>query len=312
MSRYFHISPWVLLLTISTIFFSCESSIEYTCSDFKSRVVLESIFSPDSSWHVQVTKSKCRFNPDEEIFIDDVNVQITNISADPQYDLNVDRLDKSQFHVKNKCIPGNLYRILVESIIDGELVRSEAFGRVPAVPETFVDIREIKNDAGVSYFEIDFKLKQSGIEENYYIMNLVDLGEEESDIVIDTLGNGNEGGTQSPNENAIVDFRNGSDGLDLEFIDKDDFTSGEYNGTMYTPVRSNISGPNGSLANKKYAMRVRSVSQDLFEFYKTLDEYDNSNPYAGSISNPLDIHSNVSNGFGIFSGYNQTLHLIKP
>lgn len=290
------------------LFSSCVSSIEYPCNDFLAEVVIHSVFSPDSSWHVDVTKSKCRFDENDDFIIPNVEVTITNISADPNYDLNVEDQGNGRFHVTNKSIPGNIYRISVEAQINDEIIFAESFGQVPNVPEPIVEVKEYLDDGGQKFYEIDFKLRENEYDENYYIMNLVEIDDEENPA--DSLGNGNQDGVPFEYDSEIT-FRNEETGFATEYIDKNDFNGGEYNNTIITPIGKNGNN-SGGFEEGKYIMNIQSVSEDLFIYYKTLEEYKSHTGPNSSISDPIAIHSNIKNGLGIFGAYNQTRHLIKP
>ncbi len=300
-----------LIVAFAAILGSCVSSVEIPCNDFEAEVVIFSVFSPDSTWNVLINQSKCRFEDSDDLTIPNVEVSIKNISASPNYNVNLENLGKGVYRVKSKAIPGNTYRISVVAQLNDEIVFAESLGKVPSVPETIVEVTEYLNDAGMQYYEIDFKLKSKEEDENYYLMNLVELNDQ-GEIIVDTLGNGGSNGGSTPFDyDSEVTFRNGSDGFNLEFIDKDDFSGGEYNNTITTPAREDEEGE-GGFDGKRYAMNVQSVSGDLFQYYKSIEKYNSHQGPGSSISVPLEIHSNIKNGLGIFGAYNQTLHHIKP
>lgn len=50
-------------------------------------------------------------------------------------------------------------------------------------------------------------------------------------------------------------------------------------------------------------VRVMTVSKDLYEYYKSMEVYRLRGTINSSITQPVDIHSNVENGLGIFAGF---------
>ena len=61
--------------------------------------------------------------------------------------------------------------------------------------------------------------------------------------------------------------------------------------------------PPPAQASKVPMLRLMTVSEDLYEYYKSLEDYLKYNNNSASVIEPQKIYSNIKGGYGIFAGY---------
>lgn len=307
-----YIPQFILLFCLAACISGCDYNLNFSCDDFESEVVIYSLFTPGDTWNIEVSKSKCRFDEEDSNLLENADVKVFNVTGSTTYPIKVTPEGNGIYRVAQKPISGNQYRILVTAIIDDETIYSDAISTVPEIPDPKVNVLEKENNEGHTFMEVDFSLQKVDTEENYYIINFIETIQDEeveegTEIEIDTLGQGGGSTGGSSFLDPGIDFR--GDEFEI-FIGNGEFSDeGKYT-KKYTTRPYNTASEQD--VNLKFVLVVQSVAKDVFEYKKTLYDYKNGNFSGSNLADPLEVHSNIGNGLGIFGAYNQTSHIITP
>lgn|GEM_PF-2450556 len=63
-------------------------------------------------------------------------------------------------------------------------------------------------------------------------------------------------------------------------------------------------GGDEEVVSDKFELRVMTISKELHDYYKSVEEYYKFNP-TSTVVQPSKVHSNVKNGYGMFAGYHE-------
>lgn len=305
MKKYFIISI-AIFSSLSALWFSaCETTEQI--DDFpiiKPQIVLNSMLSPDSTWVFQVSRSLS--------VLDNANTNLLTQAKVTVYDDNNKELFSTQ-SVNNRGyfeyqgqLPevGKNYRVEVSS---DKFNTVKASCQIPVKVEV-TKIKTIIKDSSTwwDYFnkrsygnisgEVSVSFKDPANEENYYILEFatVDtfiwddgMGNKIMNIEKQYLVQGNE-------EHPVVDAIN-----DKGFIFSDQFIDGQvFTFTMPLEDYNFYEG-------KNYLVQLKSLSREAYLYYRSLAVYvtRQDNPFA----EPVQVYSNIENGFGVFAAYNMSV-----
>ncbi len=288
---------FVMIATWLVGFTSCEKNVNVNFDDFEPSLIVQSVFSPDSSWYIDVSKTKSIFDSNTDLGIDDASITITNLTGN--YILSVENLGNGKYYVPNKSIPGHYYRIVVSApTFENVIVTSS--DRVPEAPDFEVFIDEKNSSSGLPYYEIAYKLEENPDNENFYVVEFYDLSDNPE-------GPNNEEAEEGVIGDIRFNTRDSISGFNIKgFIANSDFSNGTYEGKYNDPslLVSNSSN--------RIGMTIQSVSKDLFEYLRSSAIIEQSNVSNSNLSTPPQPHTNIENGLGIFGAYNETMYLITP
>jgi hypothetical protein len=215
---------------------------------------------------------------------------------------------------------GKSYRIVVT--VDGRAVSAET--RIPAQAEVIsTDTTSLRNTDGSRTIHYQFKLKDGDGEDYYRIIvrneNLVqvsDVGDparkyylnetyyqiQSEDPVFKTVYNNSEGAVlnQGPGNDYFIfpdTYFQGKE-YTLEFQVSTYYIGSNEYGDPGNPV----AGTQKKLIYDRNVVHVQRLSKELYHYLKYLKLYNHfhDNPFA----EPVSVYSNVTNGAGIFAGFN--------
>ncbi len=291
---------------IGLLISSCQKDLNLNQDDFESKLVINSVFSPDSVWLISVTNSTSILNSDSEITtIDDAQILLENRSQNRE--VVVESIGNGMYATKGLLpVEGQEYEIFVSK--DGYQT-ARSFTYVPSnakAPDLF-SIEEV-NTFSDKVYKVNLKIEDDPLRTNFYIWELVSSsgrknagavikGEELDELVtyLDTTLP-----TNQPKSGKLTALS--SDGA---------FTGETYSEEFYivpTPDQiSDSSGGEQTNPTQKFYLKVRSVSQDLFKYHQSLKQYQEFDNVNTSISSPTQIYSNIEGGYGIFGSYSETI-----
>jgi len=91
------------------------------------------------------------------------------------------------------------------------------------------------------------------------------------------------------------------------FLSDDGMSQDKFQSSFSTTVEPKFGAQtsSGSIASdySTLSLRVMTVSEDLYEYYKSIEVYRLRGTVNTSITQPVNIHSNVEGGLGIFAGF---------
>ena len=281
---------------------ACTTVVDFDIPLDKPWVVVNSLFSPDSAWQIQVSYSKNILDvaPGSN-FLSIRNAVVT--IHDPG-NLVIETLigswDKSNLYSykgKTKPMPGQSYSVQVS--IKDEPIR-QAASKVPThVPITSVEV----DSSGVidgDRIEMKIHFKDPATEKNYYTLKII----EDAFYIVnkDTVWYTQEIFYE------VIEQSLSNNGRGLEKLVNDNL----FNGKDFT-FHVNLYNRRYSRGSQIFQQHVRvvllSVSEAYYKYFttKSLQDYTNGDPFA----QPVQVFTNVENGLGIFAGYSSSVVELK-
>lgn len=288
----------IFISLISLVLASCEKIIEANLPESNRRIVINSVFNEDSLFKVNISKSLHVLDNKDIIFLSNATVLLYENS------IFIDSLKYSEggnyFAQTFQPTIGKEYSIEVTSP-DLEKASSSSFipGEVQILSIDTLSVQRNSED------KVKCKIKfvdPSG--SNYYILiiyryyqySMLDYGG-------DTLGQDSSiYAIYIDSDDPVIDTR---DELNGEIIFSDEMINDkEYELSVFLPYwdlgNYDMSSDSDSVL---IYFQLKSISLDLYYYYKSLalNRQTKNNPFA----EPVQVYSNIKNGFGIFSGYSQ-------
>lgn len=293
---------------------SCTKTIDFDDEGLANQVVVNSIISTDSYFTSYITLSG-------SILIERQN----NPPVEGKMDLYEDGTLIRQFptqlggfsatDIKPKA--GKSYRIVVTS--NGKTLEAET--KIPNQAEVIsVDTMTVKNEYGSNTINYKLRIKDPSGDDYYRIVIMNESLS--SRTIVDSLKNEKIGYFMQNTQYSIISddpvfksvYNNFGDELidygpnnDYSIFPDDYFQGKEY--TIQFQVSSSFGNyyyPNSYGGNKPIYVRniihVQKLSKDLYNYLKYLKLYNNY--HDDPFSEPVPVYSNVSNGIGIFAGFN--------
>jgi len=294
----------LFLLCLSALFFSaCEVDLKLDGIETQSKLVVNSLFSPDSIWIVHVSKSRNIFT--DPVGIQDVehaNVIITDEGTGETFHL----LYMRDGYYVNKFlspVPGTKYNIEVAA---------EGFKTVYSMDETpyritinFIN-EEFVEHLGDVVLKVEFEIVDRGGQENYYVWELIVTPLEDD-----------ENGESSVKDVTLIgsldmNIDNGTNGEKVRhklFITDSTFDGSSYSTSFFytDPSVNDQNEENEDDVNILYQkqLKISVISKNYYLHLRSLELYENSRSISSTVSQPTEIYSNIENGFGIFGGFYQ-------
>ena len=281
----------LLLLTL----LGCERTVVVDIPPHEHQLVAKGLFSPDSLWKVDVRSSVGFLDRIDPFPIPNATVEVwdgeTLIEALQHTEAGVYRGQQSRPE------PGKTYRLRITAP-DFDPIEAEAALPVANVMPR-VAVASVTDDFGFNRLNVSVTLDDPGDEVNYYAMDVLQQV---------TIYDGPEPVTYT--------FSNGFfsadvilSGLAIEteetFYHTAYFEDDIFDGTTQTfsldVQKPFIESQSSRAPDFKITLRFYVTTEDFFRYHKTLELQEDldGNPF----SEPIRIHSNVSNGFGVFAGY---------
>ncbi len=293
----------IILLSIFT-FIGCEEDYILHRGDFKPSIVVNSIFTVNKPWVVNLTFSR-------DILVSGSSIQTVN-------NAKVFVVEKSNGRIILLENKGNgLYRsdifppeadktYVLNVLVDG--YKNITASSISPKNASVVNIVSGEFDQdGEKKTKVDFEIKD--ITNNYYIWNLIidnKLNQQDTNFsgnpkdLVQSIKKYNDlSGYIYDNSNPI---RNDavSQGGSFSTYNQNNNLDG-----------SGSSSGNGSNAVKKKYLRLLTVSKDLYSYYKTVEKFTSAENHNSSFSQTPDIYSNIQNGLGVFAGYTEKYIEVK-
>lgn len=277
----------LILLVFSLIVVqSCVSELDLLSPEFNPKLVVNCAFNPDEDFTVHLTKSRNILDPRDMISaVSDAKVIIK--SSRDQIDFQLEEFESGIYKLPGlKPVPGFPYTIKV--FADGyESVSATSI--VPEINSNFEIDTSVLTLEGQQIFRVDINISDFEGMGNFYMWEMELL--QGSDRFLSNI---------KTNDLYTEQIISADEKQTKIFLKDDQFDGQNYSTSFYSAQA--LSNPG---ANTTSEVRLFSVSEDLYEYYRTLEIYNslrtNSNT---NLSAPINVHSNIENGLGIFAGYN--------
>lgn len=331
------IKPNILILcTLMTSLFllSCEEEYVIQNNGFQSKIVVNSVFSPDDSWDVSLTSNRNIHDSNTAILpLESADVVIYNGDGSVHGYL---QHTESGNYTNEDLIPEVDQAYKIEVLASG-FKSVEARSCVPNKAQIELEHTTVVDVDGVTSVQVDFSIvDQDDSRNNFYVWEVItrEVDDEGSYIIteddevfstvlsldnlVDDVSNGDyqskifitdesfQGGSHStsfltaytPNEVSYSSIDNSSD-PSSDSGSGDDGGDGGNDGGSGTSDDSNI--------QNQVFLKVTTVSEELYNYYKSLETYFQKPLPTQSSGKPVEIYSNVTGGLGIFGGFAEVI-----
>lgn len=294
-------------MIIVTVLTACTTVVDFDIPLNKPTVVVNSLFTPDSTWQVQVSYSNSilnvspgsHFQPagNAIVTILDSNNQVIEILSG-----HSDKYHLYSYQGQTKPLSGRSYTVQV-AINDEPILK--AMNKVPTqvpIASVQIDSSRFKSDGEPIDMDIDFI--DPADEKNYYQIKII----EDAVYVVnnDTVLLTQElyfKRVEQTLANEITDEESGP-----EKLITDNLFDGK-NRTVHIKLYRPRFSYSSSIIERHARMVLLSVSEEYYNYFTTKNLQGNSNgdPFA----QPVQVFTNVENGLGIFAGYNASVVELK-
>jgi hypothetical protein len=290
MIKSFHYLFFILFLLTS-----CSKEVVIDLPDHEGKLVINSLFSPDTLLYVHISQS--RVTTDTFFLLQNTPVVVL------KYTDETDTLQSigNGYYVLRNHIPQVQTRYNID-VFSMEYGKATASDKIPeeALFEAINYVHKAGIDEeGYSFSSITIRFNDSPIEDNYYELMLMKefavskkkskkLGLWSNDAVIK-----NEGYVNEVYDNLI-------------------FSDELINGKSHTLAFNFYHCLDESNIASRYFIHFRSVSENYF-FYKKKLMLHFENQFGDiwdGTGNPVNLYSNVENGYGIFAGYSEDMDTV--
>jgi len=316
-----------LVVTMS----SCEQVIDLDDPDFESRIVINSLFSSDSPWSVEVTRS---YNVLETHSTNPIgNAEVHIFDQNHEHKFQLEHVGDGIYQ-KGDNLPSPARGYYIEVRVGDQV--ATAYSYVPQKSSITINALQDVADESNAGFEIDFSIEDNSNFESYFIWDIVSIDgkstEEEnlSEVFIKTLNGNHESIDFDGDVVAGGLVGNGAYNAKFNSLQFGSFESTPWqnasNASTQTTETANGSGnevDNTNVTNEevvggdgggsvdpnqpnqhKYELRVMAISKELYDFYQSLEDYDAN---VNSINTHLQVYSNVEGGLGLIAGYSESI-----
>lgn len=286
----------------------CETVVDVPIPPHESELVVHSFFTPDSPWLVRVTDTVGFTSADSARFIEDAVVEIWQ---DGQRLAQLARTDSGTY-TANTGLPaeGQLYTL--RAMAPGYPL-TEGQDHIPApVPVTAFQETLVPNENAASRrrtINLQITLQDDPGTDNFYGLGIVQ-GRWQED---------RQTGTLTPLPASIFGFESDDPVLgesDFAFLDTektyyreaffpDDLFAGSTH-TLDIDIQYDTPDPDATIVVRRvFSVILLSTSEAFYRYWTTAQDQAiaSNNPFA----EPLRVHSNMTQGFGVFAGFQYRL-----
>ncbi|MFL2571105.1 MAG: DUF4249 domain-containing protein [Parvicellaceae bacterium] len=283
--KLFKIIGLVFIIGLS----SCEKVIPFSGEVVQPKIVVNSFFSSSKNWKVFLTKSLSVTDTGKLDYIDNASVLI----KDEQNNI-VDVLQHDSLGIySGSTTPqlGERYRIEVEALEYNSVYAEDYLPNEVSISNVDTLTSYLNNE---KILDLDIAINDPILEENYYYLK-VNVGLNTVDGFYETKR------LQILVNNPLYE-NSGPDKWDNKAIFTDFLFNGD-NKIIKTAIKLPIvvNDVAYNLSDLDYLeIRLNNLTKSKYLYKKSYDLYENSsgNPFA----QPVQVYSNITNGFGIFAG----------
>lgn len=295
----------IIFFCLALLCFSCSKDIGENQSDFKSNIVLNSVFMPGEVMTVDLSSSRNIYDSNSKIEdITNATVEVTDNKSGAThslYSIGQGKYESEMFRPEY----GGSYTVHVDA--DGfQSVQATSEIPYPAFikePEAYQG--EFAED-GLRELFVNLEFYSESEEPQYYVWEIVNEDDKGSlDFnYTDILNNPVLLFSADSNTESVLADESFQTRV---FLTNDGMNEGPIQTSFVTMTEPAVAFQFGDEvdpdADVLIKVRVMTVSKDLYEYYKSMEVYRLRGTVNSSITQPVDIHSNVENGLGIFAGF---------
>ncbi len=301
----------LLAMLILAALMGCETVIDVNVPEHERQLVAQGFFAPESLWAVRVSHTVGYTDPEPPELVDDATVEIWE--GDRMLERLVRRDAGTYLAVGSRPTPGHAYTLRVEAPgFDPVEGTASLPTRPPVVAFEPVLVEGPPGNRRV--VRLRLTLDDPPGEENYYTLAVLHLRG-----LVDTQAQ-----TVTPLPPALFPFTSDDPAFETPFpnpLDPDAptfiqalFRDADFDGERRVIVADIAydapSSTGGATVRRGFVVLFAALSEDLYRYAETAPEQAlfGENPFA----EPLRIHSNLSNGFGVFAGFWPRVFPVPP
>jgi hypothetical protein len=278
------------------VFFSCQKVLDLDADTKKSKLVVNTLFSEEKEWRIELTKSLSVLDGGELSFIDNAQVNI----LDENNNL-VESLPYGFGYYKSalglKPIAGKKYKIEVSA---PNFTAVSAADFCPSiVPILNIDTSFVITAFAEKKYTATINFQDPPNTENFYGIELEVSSYTRTYFpalgIWDTTFNSSDKVYLSSSD-PLID-NGGTDSYSQTLTFKDNLFNGQQKSLSVNYMIYESGSPNQFFVKN---LRLSSYTEASYNYSKSIEAYLNTegNPFA----EPVQVYSNVDNGFGIFGG----------
>lgn len=282
-------------------FISCETVVNIDIPLEKPKLVVNSLFTPDSVWQVQISLNRhiltdLPFFPaveDAKVGVYDYNDQLIS---------TLEHIGGGVYRADTSPSPESSYTLKVETVTDPNTF---AISQIPVVvPITSVEVVSDTSNFPFMNEEIVMKVNFSDpTEKNYYLLKVLHEGYYIDNRTKDTVN------YRSEMNFTPVDpaYENDYDSRTGMLFNDNLFNGKDYRFLMKINPSILMHGNQYNAWHVDFILF--SVSEAYYQYFtsKNLQDYTRGDPFA----QPVQVFTNVENGLGIFAGYSASVFKLK-
>ncbi len=283
----------ILLYTLTAFaFLSCEKEIELSAEEIAPRIVINSIFSANDTCWIHISESGTIVGQSNLPNIENATANFLDENGSVLASFTHDA-DGNYFITNPLPQAGNVYGIEVSAA---------GYTSISASSETpsIISISNIDTTSASSIWEqqlsFDLTFADDASQSNYYGISVVVHG-----FWDDGFGNWEEWSWgEAATQEVFTD--NGAPDVDdgliyaNEFYFSDETFNGQsitFNALQYFEIEDSM----------YYVVKLKSMSEDLYKYRVSYSKYvEAQNDF---FAEPVQVYSNIENGFGVFGGYSE-------
>lgn len=290
-----------ILILLAIVLSSCEKIIEIDIEDAEVNLVVNALFNNDSLWKVEISQSKHVFDTSNIKMVNDATVTIKSSTGNEillTYDKNGMYISQT-----DKPIQGETYSL---EVLHSTLENVNAISSLPS-PVQFTNL-----ELGGKYFingEENKELKVNFIDsqqEDYYMLKCSALfwyWEFDSNLTVADTSYYE--ASLSFMTNSTYVSENGLDYYRNYILFSDEYFNGsEVSVNLLIPENNFIQDTVWGYGIDKLYVSLSTISKDYKLYQTSYDKYLSiqGDPFA----QPVQVYTNINNGFGIFAGISTT------
>lgn len=277
---------YVLLVT------ACDISIPLPEKEVEQVVVANALFSPDSIWQVQLTKSFALYQAGQVEFIANARVEVRDIDQGISTKL---RHQRNGIYTTEEGAPiaNNKYELIAQV---EELKSIRAINQIPTPFTATVENYRFTNYRNLPSYLFQLKIEDTTQEANFYLVEVTYLIEKKDGLFTEKATHFSLD-PNSDNESVTIDHI----ALKQSYLRDANFDGQAY--LTEIGASSFMFNQLTDIEQVTAIISIKSISQEGYQHAKTVEEFEKSDSFSSPES--INIFSNIDNGFGVFAGFTE-------
>lgn len=288
----------IIILLIISLLFSCEKNANIKFKETK-LMVINSFFTPDSLFKINISESLPISDSQNVNFIENASAQLfeneifignLNYIGQGNYSINYKPLVKKEYKIKVSSPQGYNCEAINTIPQKTKITSVDTLTDITKPYELICKINFKDNDSTQNYYFFEVRTIAGSYTFEYPVGNIDTVFYEES---INFEYNDN-----------TIEYKIAKDNLNYGVVFSDELINGKQKQLTITIAKSSIA----NIRNNPIKFYLKTISKDYYLYAKSYGKL--LNQEADFLAEPIQIYSNISNGFGIFGGYNQSVDSI--